>query len=195
MRTQVQFLAPKIAMSCGIGHRCNWDLALLWLLCRPSATALIWPLAWEPPYATCAALKRPKKKKKSSQQPNQDALLYPPMISYAFSNKKVLVQDPLLLMLDIHFRSHLIVHFIRTEIVYGRHIAASWQALVGRRLWKYWDSISCFYSQSEFFVCLFVCLFLLGVLAMPEACGHSQARGQTCTTVATRATAVTIPDP
>ena len=27
------------------------DLALLWLWCRPAATALIGPLAWEPPYA------------------------------------------------------------------------------------------------------------------------------------------------
>ena len=27
------------------------DPALLWLWCRPAATALIQPLAWEPPYA------------------------------------------------------------------------------------------------------------------------------------------------
>ena len=33
-------------------------LALLWLWCRPAATAPIRPLAWEPPYATGAALKR-----------------------------------------------------------------------------------------------------------------------------------------
>ena len=38
--------------------------ALLWLWCRLAATALIRPLAWEPPYATGVALKRPKKKKK-----------------------------------------------------------------------------------------------------------------------------------
>ena len=30
----------------------------------PTATAPLWPLAWEPPFATGAALKRPKKKKK-----------------------------------------------------------------------------------------------------------------------------------
>ena len=29
--------------------------------CRPAATAPIQPLAWEPPYATDAALKRQKK--------------------------------------------------------------------------------------------------------------------------------------
>ena len=40
------------------------DPTLLWLWCRPAATALIGPLAWEPPYAAGAALKRQKKKKK-----------------------------------------------------------------------------------------------------------------------------------
>ena len=49
-------------MSCGIGHRHGSDLALLWH--RPVATALVEPLAWEPPYATGMALKRQKKKKK-----------------------------------------------------------------------------------------------------------------------------------
>ena len=43
-----------IAMSCGVGHRCGLDPLLLWLWRRP---ALIWPLAWERPYATGAALK------------------------------------------------------------------------------------------------------------------------------------------
>ena len=49
-------------MSCGIGHRQGSDLALLWLWRRPAAGAPISPLAWEPPYATGAALKRQKKK-------------------------------------------------------------------------------------------------------------------------------------
>ena len=49
-------------MSCGVGLRHGLDLALLWLWHRPAATALIGPLAWEPPYATGAALKRFKKK-------------------------------------------------------------------------------------------------------------------------------------
>ena len=44
-------------MSCGVGHRHGSDLALLWLWGRPAATALIRPLAWEPPYAEGAALK------------------------------------------------------------------------------------------------------------------------------------------
>ena len=45
-------------MSCGVGPRCGSDPALLWLLCRLAAVALIRPLAWEPPYAVGAALKR-----------------------------------------------------------------------------------------------------------------------------------------
>ena len=40
------------------------DLAFLWLWYRPVATALIRPVAWEPPYATGVALKRQKEKKK-----------------------------------------------------------------------------------------------------------------------------------
>ena len=40
------------------------DQALLWLWCRPAATAPIGPLAWEPPYAAGAALKILKAKKK-----------------------------------------------------------------------------------------------------------------------------------
>jgi len=53
MRLLVRSLAllsgPCIAMSCGVGHRCSSDLVLLWLWCRPAATAPIRPLAWEPP--------------------------------------------------------------------------------------------------------------------------------------------------
>ena len=43
------------------GCRCGSDPALLWLWCRPAATAPIRPLAWEPPYAASAALKSKKK--------------------------------------------------------------------------------------------------------------------------------------
>ena len=49
-------------MSCGIGCRCSSDLTLLWLWHRLVATALIRPLAWEPPYAMGAALEKTKKK-------------------------------------------------------------------------------------------------------------------------------------
>ena len=40
------------------------DPALLWLWGRPAATAPITPLAWEPPHAVGAALKRQKTKNK-----------------------------------------------------------------------------------------------------------------------------------
>ena len=48
-------------MICGVGFRHGLDLMLLWLWQRLVATALIQPLAWEPPYATAAALKKKKK--------------------------------------------------------------------------------------------------------------------------------------
>ena len=40
------------------------DLALPWLRCRPAAVAPTRPLAWEPPYATCVALKKQKTEKR-----------------------------------------------------------------------------------------------------------------------------------
>ena len=52
-----------IAWSYGVGHRHSLDLALLWLWCRLVATALIQPLAWEPPYALSVPLKKKKKMK------------------------------------------------------------------------------------------------------------------------------------
>ena len=55
-------------MSCGIGHRRGLDLELLWFWCRPEATALIRPLAWEPPYTTEASLEKTKKKKKEKRK-------------------------------------------------------------------------------------------------------------------------------
>ena len=50
-------------MSCGVGQRFGLDPALLWH--RPTAVALIGPLAWESPYASGAALKKhPQKRAK-----------------------------------------------------------------------------------------------------------------------------------
>ena len=49
---------PALPVSCGGGCRRGLDPALLWLWCRPAATAPIRPLAWEPPYAAGAALKK-----------------------------------------------------------------------------------------------------------------------------------------
>ena len=55
-------------MSCGIGCRRGSDLVVLWLWCKPAATALVQPLAWEPQYAAGAALKKTKKKKKKKEK-------------------------------------------------------------------------------------------------------------------------------
>ena len=49
-------------MSCGIGRRCGLDPVLLWPWHRTATAALIQSLAWEPPYAAGAALKRQEKK-------------------------------------------------------------------------------------------------------------------------------------
>ena len=54
-------------MSCGVVHRHGLDPTLLWLWCRPGATAPVQPLAWELPYASGAALKRQIKKKKKNK--------------------------------------------------------------------------------------------------------------------------------
>jgi len=54
-----------IAMSCGVGHRCSSNSALLWLWYRTEATAPIQPLAWEPPYATGVALEKRQKNLKN----------------------------------------------------------------------------------------------------------------------------------
>ena len=50
----VKDLVSSVAMSCSVGHRFGLDPTLLWR--RPTAKALIWPLAWELLYATRLAL-------------------------------------------------------------------------------------------------------------------------------------------
>ena len=61
-----------LAVSCGVGCRCGSDPALLWLWCRPAATALIQPLAWEPPYAVGAALEKAKRQKTTTKKQCSD---------------------------------------------------------------------------------------------------------------------------
>ena len=55
-------------MSCGVGCRRSSDPVLLWLWCRLAATALIQPLAWEPPCAAGAVLENTHKKKKKEKE-------------------------------------------------------------------------------------------------------------------------------
>ena len=54
-------------MSCGVGRRHGSDLALLWLWRRLAATALIRPLAWEPPYDAGAAQEMAKRRKNKNK--------------------------------------------------------------------------------------------------------------------------------
>ena len=55
-------------MSCGVDRRYSSDPMLLWLWCRLLATALIGPLAWEPPYAAHVALEKQKDQKKKKKK-------------------------------------------------------------------------------------------------------------------------------
>ena len=58
-----------VIVSCGVDPRCGSNPELLWLWCRPAATApLRGPLAWEPPYALRAALKKTEKKMCNTRQ-------------------------------------------------------------------------------------------------------------------------------
>ena len=54
-----------------VGCRCGSDLALPWLWCNLAASALIRPLAWEPPYATGTGLKKKKRKETNSHRKKQ----------------------------------------------------------------------------------------------------------------------------
>ena len=71
MRMQVQSLASlsglRIWLCCGLWLQPQLDLAMVWLWCRPVATAPIQPLAWESPYVMGAALKRQRKKKERQE--------------------------------------------------------------------------------------------------------------------------------
>ena len=58
----------SIALSCGVGHRCGSDPALLWPWYRPAAIAPIRPLPWEPSYAAGVDLKRQKKTKNNNNE-------------------------------------------------------------------------------------------------------------------------------
>ena len=69
-------------MSCGVGHRCGWDPALLWLWCRLAAVALIRPLAWEPPHAAGAALEKAERQKKTKTK-NRTKFLHLALESFA----------------------------------------------------------------------------------------------------------------
>ena len=78
MRLWVRFLALLSGLGiwhscgCSVGRRCGSDAGLLWLWCRLAATAPIRPLAWEPPYATGAALEKAKKTEKKKKKEDEE---------------------------------------------------------------------------------------------------------------------------
>ena len=75
-------------MSCGVDRKLGSDPTLLWLWHRPAATAPIWLLAWELPYAVGAAVKRQKQKNKNKNPKNsccRTETLYPWKNNYHFS--------------------------------------------------------------------------------------------------------------
>ena len=75
-------------MSCGVGCRWGLNTELLWLWCRPVATAPIRPLAWEPP---CAAGSGPRKgkNKQTNKQTNPEPALDQGFRAELQSKKKV----------------------------------------------------------------------------------------------------------
>ena len=61
------WLGSRVAVGCGVGGRHGSDPVLLWLWRRLVATALIRPLAWDPPYAVGAAQEIAKKRQKNKK--------------------------------------------------------------------------------------------------------------------------------
>ena len=56
-------------------HTQGLDLALLWLWHRPTAVALIWLRAWEPPYATGVVPPPPKKRRRRKSILQEEVLV------------------------------------------------------------------------------------------------------------------------
>ena len=77
-----------VTVGCGVGLRCGSDPGLPWLWCRQVAAALIRPLAWEPPCATGASLKRQKKPKTNKQKSQKNPTVF---IFYTISTSYLLL--------------------------------------------------------------------------------------------------------
>ena len=68
LRVRSQPLLSGLRIRHGVGRRHGSDPTLLWLWRRLVATALIGPLAWEPPYAAHVALEKQKDQKKKKKK-------------------------------------------------------------------------------------------------------------------------------
>ena len=81
MRMRIRYLASlsglRIQRCRELWSRSQWssDPAWLWLWRRLAATASISPLAWEPPYAMRASLRRDKKAKKKKKKKKNSYVL------------------------------------------------------------------------------------------------------------------------
>ena len=116
MRLQLWSLAPLGGLRIRCCHelwcrsRHGSDLALLRLWCRPAATAPIQLLAWEPPYAVGAALKRQKRREKEKPFVNNPFTFFNSFIEIPFPY----TTDPLKVC-------RLIVITIFTELYHHHH--------------------------------------------------------------------------
>ena len=79
-------------MSCGASRRCGLDPVLLWLWCRPAATAPIGPLTWEPPYAEGEALKGQKDQKKKKKKKDREKSVSETCVAYKIEDNKKYMQ-------------------------------------------------------------------------------------------------------
>ena len=75
-------LGSGIAVSCGVGCRWGLDPELLWLWHRLAAVSLIWPPAWDLPYAVGPEQKKKKRKKKKEKRKGASQLAYPWSFSF-----------------------------------------------------------------------------------------------------------------
>ena len=115
-------------MSCGVGHRCSSDLVLLWLWPRLAATALIRPVAWEPPYAAGVELKGQKDQKKKKKETKFGAVLGSP-ISVGLK-----ASCPLFLNTCIHeYVCSTAVKLVRKELSRSSEIFLTWSLGQNRR--------------------------------------------------------------
>ena len=87
----------SVSVSCGVGARRDSDPALLWLWCRPVATALIWPLARKLTCALGGALKshnnsnntkeRKKERRKEGRKEGRLSQDLSPRIMFSFASQ------------------------------------------------------------------------------------------------------------
>ena len=109
-------------MSCGVGRRCGLDPVLLWLWCRPVATAPIGPLAWEPPHAEGSG---PRNGKKQQQQQKQK----PTYRSFIVVTKLEIIQMPISVLFGVNeVRCVLILKYFVTIKVFMEVNVLLWQS-------------------------------------------------------------------